>query len=261
MSRATAVAHKLSGTTGAVGALALGRLPAHGRGAAVLCYHDVGPDPDNSTDYFVSARRLRRQLQAIAGWGLQFVDLRELVDLLEVGVSLDGLVAVTFDDALAGVRGHALEVLAELRVPATVFVVTDVRGVDPPFWPGAGRTLRTDELQELRAAGIRLGSHTCTHPSLTELDDDGLRDELERSRHDLETLTGGDCDLLAYPSGHHDERVERAAEAAGYRAAFTFSFGRVTATSDRYALPRFCMGPGHHRARLAYQLSRPPSAW
>ncbi len=243
------------------GALAGRSLPITGRGAAVLCYHDVGTDRENSTDYYVSPSRLRAQLEAIATWGLRFVDLREVLDRLERGTSLDGLVAVTFDDALAGVLDHALDVLQELRVPATVFVVTDVRGVVPPFWPGAQRTLRTDELRELSAAGIRLGSHTCVHRSLTELDDEQLRDELVRSRGDLEHLTGETCDLLAYPFGHHDGRVKLAAEDAGFRAACTFSFGRVTAGSDRYALPRFCMGPGHHRARLAYQLSRPPYAW
>jgi peptidoglycan/xylan/chitin deacetylase (PgdA/CDA1 family) len=243
------------------GALAGRALPMADRGAAVLCYHDVGRGPDRAIDYFVSADQLRRQLHAITTWGLRFVDLREIVDRLERGRPLDGLVAVTFDDALAGVREHALPVLAELRVPATVFVVTDVRGVDPPFWPGARRTLRTTELLDLTSAGIRLGSHSRTHASLTQLDDDRLHDELRQSRAELSDLTGDACDLLAYPSGHHDARVRRAAEAAGYRAACTFTFGRVTPGSNRYAMARFCMGPAHHRARLAYQLSRPPSAW
>jgi peptidoglycan/xylan/chitin deacetylase (PgdA/CDA1 family) len=243
------------------GALAGRPLPITGRGTAVLCYHDVGTDRESSTDYFVSPSRLRAQLESIAAWGLRFVDLREVLDYLERGASLDGMVAVTFDDALAGVLEHGLGVLQDLRVPATVFAVTGVRGVDPPFWPDARRTLRTGELRELTAAGIRLGSHTCVHRSLTELDDEQLRDELVRSRADLEELTGDTCDLLAYPFGHHDARVRLAVEDAGYRAACTFTFGRVTARSDRYALSRFCMGPGHHRARLAYHLSRPPAAW
>jgi peptidoglycan/xylan/chitin deacetylase (PgdA/CDA1 family) len=252
---------KRRGLAGMAGALAGRALPTTGRGGAVLCYHDVGHERDATTDYFVSADQLRRQLRAISAWGLRFVDLPELVERLERGSSLDGLVAVTFDDALAGVHEHALPVLTELRVPATVFVVTDVRGVDPPFWPGARRTLGTAELLELRAAGIRLGSHSRTHTSLTGLADDRLHDELVRSRAELADLTGDECDLLAYPSGHHDARVEHAAEAAGYRAACTFTFGRVTPGSNRYAIDRFCMGPSHHRARLAYHLSRPPTAW
>jgi hypothetical protein len=72
---------------------------------------------------------------------------------------------------------------------------------------------------------------------------------------------GPPVDLLAYPSGHHDADVERAAAGAGYRAAFTFSFGRVVAATDPFAIPRFCIGPDHDAFRLARQLARPPAAW
>jgi peptidoglycan/xylan/chitin deacetylase (PgdA/CDA1 family) len=256
-----AMARKRRGLLGGAGALMGRPLPVTGRGAVVLCYHDVGSERTSATDYVVSAARLRSQLEAIASWGLRFVQLEEVISGLEAGTPLDGLVAVTFDDALVGVLEHGLNVLLDLRVPATVFVVTDVRGVDPPFWPGAQRTLDPDELRALCVAGIRLGSHTRSHPSLTDIDDERLRDELVRSREELEELTAGPCDMLAYPFGHHDDRVRNAAIEAGYRAACAFNFGRVTSQADRYALPRFCMGPGHHRIRLAYQLARPSWAW
>jgi peptidoglycan/xylan/chitin deacetylase (PgdA/CDA1 family) len=227
----------------------------------VLCYHDVGTDPANTTNYYVSPAQLREQLEAIASWGMTFVALDEIVDRLVRGASLDGLVAVTFDDGLVGVRDHALDILRDLSIPPTVFVVSAVQGVGPPFWPGAQRTLRADELRALSASGVRLGSHTLTHPSLPELDDRALRDQLVRSREDIEAITGGPCDLLAYPFGHQDPRVREAARSAGFTAASTFTFGRVEPTTDRYLIPRFCMGPQHHRARLAYQLSRPAWAW
>lgn len=255
------MARKRQGVVGGAAALMGWPLPVVGRGAAVLCYHDVDSDRTNSTDYVVSPTRLRAQLEAIASWGLRFVDLKEVIDGLERDTPLDGLVAVTFDDALVGVLDHALDVLLDLGVPATVFVVTDVRGVDPPFWPGAQRTMNAEELQALCAVGVRLGSHTRAHTSLTETDDPRLRDELVRSREELEEFTGKTCDVLAYPFGHHNARVRLAAVEAGYRAACTFTFGRVTAHTDRYALPRFCMGPGHHRTRLAFQLARPSRAW
>lgn len=256
-----ALAQKRHGLMDTARALAGRPLPTAGNGAAVLCYHDVGTDPANQTDYYVSPTQFRAQLEAIASWGLRFVDLGDVVDRLGAGASLDGLVAVTFDDALVGVRYHALEILHDLGIPATVFVVTEVLGVDPPFWPGAAPTLDADGLRALDTAGVRLGSHTLTHPSLTDLDEETLRVELVRSREALEDLTGNAGDVLAYPFGHHDGRVRTAAREAGYRAACTFSFGRVTAGTDRYAIPRFCMGSQHHRARLAYQLARPSWAW
>ena len=87
--------------------------------------------------------------------GSTIVPLAEIVDRLAAGRELDGLVAITFDDALLGVLEHAAPILEAHRVPATVFVVTDVVGVDPPFWPGAARTLTTDELPRAHRVGPR----------------------------------------------------------------------------------------------------------
>ena len=246
------------------------RLPTKGLGAAVLCYHDIGVDPKNATDYYVSPERLRSHLEWIRGWGLTFVPLAEIVDRLAAGRDLDGLVAITFDDALVGVQEYAAPILESLRVPATVFVVSDVLGIDPPFWPGAQRTLSTTELQAVSATGLMtLGSHTCAHASLPDVDNDERRHELRDSRAAIAAIVDGSVassvtapvDLLAYPSGHHDAETEQAAAGAGYRAAFTFSFGRVTATTNPFAIPRFCIGPEHDSFRLARQLARPLSAW
>jgi peptidoglycan/xylan/chitin deacetylase (PgdA/CDA1 family) len=262
MSRAAAVARKLSGTPGAATALTLGRLPVRGRGAAVLCYHDVGTDPANRTDYYLGPDRFRSHLEWLRAWGLSIVPLGEIVDRLAAGRELDGLVAITFDDALLGELEHAAPALEAYRAPATVFVVSGVVGVDPPFWPGATRTLDRDELRALTDSGlVTLGSHTTTHASLPDVDAEVRTAELCESRAWLETLTGAAVDVLAYPFGHHDPASEAAARAAGYRAACTFTFGRVTAGTPAMALPRFCIGPMHDRFRLARQLARAASAW
>src|SRR5262249_11216684 len=56
------------------------------------------------------------------------------------------------------------------------------------------------------------------HPTLTKVDDAELRDELVSSKEEIERLTGVACTSIAYPKGRADERVVRAAEAAGYAA-------------------------------------------
>lgn len=238
------------------------RIPTRGHGAAVLCYHDIGNDRTNRTDYYVLPDLFASHLEWIRAWGFTIVPLAEIVDRLLGGRDLDGLVAITFDDALAGVQEYAARLLTTAHVPATVFVVTDVLGVEPPFWPGAARTLDAQELRTLAETGlITLGSHTKTHASLPDIDHDDRATELRESREMLETLTAGPVDLLAYPSGHHDDLTEEASAGAGYRAAFTFTFGRVTPATNPYAIPRFCISPAHDKFRLARQLARAASAW
>jgi peptidoglycan/xylan/chitin deacetylase (PgdA/CDA1 family) len=68
-------------------------------------------------------------------------------------------------------------------------------------------------------AGWEVGSHTCSHPHLTTLDDLALADELERSKAACERGIGTECRSLAYPYGDVDERVVAACARAGYSAA------------------------------------------
>lgn len=262
MTAARDLLHKASGLPTGAFALLTDRLPVRGHGAAVLCYHDIGDDPANRTDYYLGPDRLRSHVEWLRGWGLTIVPLTEIVDRLETGRDLDGLVAITFDDALLGVGTDGARVLEELGVPATVFVVSHDLGVEPPFWEGASRTLTAEELRDLTASGlIRLGSHTSHHIELPDADPATRALELEESRAELEAITGTAVELFAYPSGHHDAASEAAVCAAGYRAGFTFTFGRVTPTTSAFAIPRFCMTAAHDRLRLARQLARPPHRW
>jgi peptidoglycan/xylan/chitin deacetylase (PgdA/CDA1 family) len=113
-----------------------------------------------------------------------------------------------------------------------VFVATDFAGADPMAWPGIDRWLggpyerelagmSWDELGELAEAGWEIGSHTRSHPHLTQLDDAALVAELRESREACQERLGRLCRSLAYPYGDVDDRVVKAAREAGYEAAGT----------------------------------------
>lgn len=227
----------------------------------MLAYHDVGEDPTNHTSYYVSPARLRHQLTTLAGFGLRYVHLGELVDRLEAGERVDGLAAVVFDDGLAGVHHHALPVLCELGVPATVFVVAGALGAEPPWWPGAARTMTESEVLEVASAGMAIESHTLSHVSLPSLRRGALVEELATSRARLEDLVGKPVRVVAYPFGHFDARVREVSEQSGYRAGFSFLNGRVRSGDDPFRYPRLNMWDGQGRLRLAYHVARPSASW
>jgi len=229
------------------------------KGGLVLAYHDVYPA---SAGYHVSADQLAQQLQLLRSAGLRIVPLTSIVDALEAGREVDDLAAVTFDDALIGVAELAVPVLQRLAVPATVFAVARRLGAEPDWTDGYQRTLSEAELCDLAGLpGIAIGSHASTHRSLPTLDDRELEQELRGGRTFLEDLVGQPVDLLAYPFGHHDERVRRAAVVAGFRAGFTFLNGRCEHGQDRFRLPRLTMGAHLGRLRLAYHVGRDAASW
>ncbi|WP_148611761.1 polysaccharide deacetylase family protein [Nocardioides rubriscoriae] len=244
---------------GAAGRLATGRA-ARG-GAVVLCYHDVVADDAVADGLEVTASALRSHLRTVRSLGFRIVALGEISERVTRGEPVDGLAAVAFDDALAGVARHAMPVLVDLEVPASLMTVSTGWGRRPPWWPGAARTMTRAELVEAVAHGLELAAHTRTHASLADLDAARLADEVGGCRAELEDVTGHRITQFAYPFGHHDRAVREAVEAAGFTAAYTFLNGRITLGDDLLRLPRLTMGAHHTRARLAYHLGRSPASW
>ena len=134
--------------------------------------------------------------------------------------------------------------LTALRWPSTVFLVTQLVGKRDEWSKGqnpSGTThplMGAHHIHELRAQGFSFHSHTRTHPDLRTLDDTALQDQLVGARSDLQNLLGEDVDYLAYPYGRYDERVLRAAQQAGYRAAFSVQPGFNRRDIDRFRLRR-----------------------
>ena len=193
----------------------------------VLCYHAVSerwPAPLS-----VTPQAFERQLELLVRRGYEGATFRDAA----LAARSRKTVAITFDDAYVSVLELARPILDRLGLPATVFVPTDwpARG-QPMCWPGIEqwmggpfepelRPLTWEQLSELDAHGWEIGSHTRSHPHLTELEDATLEAELRESRAECERRLGRPCTTLAYPYGDYDARVAAAAGRAGYEAAGT----------------------------------------
>lgn len=193
----------------------------------VLCYHAVSEQWPS--ELAVTPANLERQLGHLVQRGYRGATFTAAVTTVPAAPT----VVVTFDDAYRSVATLAAPILARLRIPGTAFVPTAFIGRGEPMswrgieewkdgpWADELLPMNERELRELADAGWEIGSHTHSHPRLTELDDAELRGELEQSRTICEQLLGQPCTALAYPYGDYDPRVVRAAAAAGYRSAAT----------------------------------------
>ncbi len=190
--------------------------------AIVLCYHALSPTWQAALS--TTAERFDEQLALLVSRGYRGVTFSELVDSPDAGRTF----AVTFDDAYLSVLQVARPILDRYGLAATVFAPTD--GVDaerPLKWPGIDQwhggpherdlvPMTWEQLRSLAAAGWEVGSHTATHPHLTQVEDAALREELVRSKARCEEQMQSPCPTLAYPYGDVDARVVGAAARAGY---------------------------------------------
>jgi peptidoglycan/xylan/chitin deacetylase (PgdA/CDA1 family) len=194
------------------------------RDVLVLCYHAVSDTWP--ADLALSAAQLGRQLEYLTGRGYRGSTFSDAVAAPPHPRTL----VVTFDDAYSSTLTRAKPVLDRLGLPGTVFVPTAFPGTRAPLtWPGIDQwlggpheaelePLGWPELASLRDAGWEVGSHTVSHPHLTQLDDDALARELAESRAAC-TEHLGPCRSIAYPYGDVDQRVVSATRAVGYEAA------------------------------------------
>jgi peptidoglycan/xylan/chitin deacetylase (PgdA/CDA1 family) len=196
-------------------------------------YHQVAEsNNDWEARYFITPRNFAAHMHALARKGYRAVNIDALVGWLGGGPALpEKSILITFDDGFRGVREHALPVLEEMGWPFSVFLVSDLIGMqddwDLEFNP-SGATyplLDADEIRDMERRGVSFHSHTRSHASLPDLDDARLADQLAGSRATLMELLGHDVPYLAYPFGHLDDRVEAAARTAGYHAAFSTRSG------------------------------------
>jgi peptidoglycan/xylan/chitin deacetylase (PgdA/CDA1 family) len=186
----------------------------------VLAYHLIrAVDPAHDPHHLaVAPDAFRAQVRALQRRGYAFVTMAEL------GRRLDrarGLCALTFDD---GAADELPALLAELGVPATLYVCPGLLGEPYPFLAReAGvRLLTAGELAALAARGdVELGSHTLRHTVLAAAGAAEARREMAASRQALQELAGAPVGTFAYPECGYSPACPAAARDAGYATAVT----------------------------------------
>lgn len=186
-------------------------------------YHHVCPReripaqqaPLEGWQYNIAPELFRRQLRIIQQRGWKFVSLADYTAALLAGTAKSHrLAAITFDDGWLDNWEFAVPVLAEMKLPATVFVVSsEMANVS------VDRRMTAAQVRQLAGYGIAVGAHSRTHPRLTSLNASDLHTEVYGSRCDLQDLTGTAVQFFAYPGGRFNRSVVDAVQAAGYAAA------------------------------------------
>ncbi len=180
----------------------------------ILMYHRVADVAENSLA--VTPSRFAEQMAWLKRHGLRGVGVGTLVDAMRAGRHR-GLVGITFDDGYDNLVEAALPALLRHGFTATMFIVSGLLGGtnewdEDPVWP----LMSAEQVRELAAAGMEIGSHTITHLRLAGADADQLKAEVNDSKASLGDLIGAAIRGFAYPYGSMDAAAQQAVRDAGY---------------------------------------------
>jgi len=221
----------------------------------IVYYHRIGACDRVSKPSVCFEQELRYLKQ-----NFECLTLRDLCWRLDAEERLSRPAAViTFDDGYRDNYTLAYPLLKLLGIPATFFVTTGYVGTQQVFphdaraecqgW--AGRSdwpkLQWEDVREMQASGMEIGSHTVTHANLGRCTAAQIQAEVEGSLADLKRELGDQPRAFCFPWGGENDRSDLAVAAiqkAGYYAAVTTTCGEVSQRSDRFQLPRIDVGNG-----------------
>lgn len=243
----------------------------------ILMYHSISDDsePDASPYYKTntSPALFAQQVRWLSDEGFRSVGLEEGLQLAQQGrLGEEKVVAFTFDDGFRDFRDAAFPVLNAHGYTATVFLPTAFIGHSRQSFKNR-ECLTWKEVCDLRAQGIRFGSHTVSHPVLYKSSWGRIKEQLSVSKKTMELELGETITGFAYPYAfpQQDQRFadafKKILEAEGYRCGLTTMIGRVQAGDDLFSLKRLPVNNCDDRSLLlakvngAYDWFAYPQGW
>ena len=199
----------------------IGDLSTKGR-IPVLLYHSIGT---SGSVISITPSEFRVQMAYLNATGYKTISLTDFLGYLRsVTVSHEKIVVLTFDDGFKNNYTEAFPILREYGFTATIFLTTDFldrvcsweKHDSIPRFP----LLSWDEIKEMSDYGIDFESHTCSHPYLSRLTREEMRNELLESKMVIETALNKPVTFLCHPYGDSSRETQEAARECGYVGAF-----------------------------------------
>lgn len=203
-------------------------------------YHKLGPRPSGTRlkGLYVSERLFRKQLQELRRADFSTPEYDGVVD----SPANSSRIILTFDDGFENVLRYGLEPLRENGFRAIQFLVADKLGKTNDWETCEGEAeeplMNFSQINEWIAAGNEIGSHTLTHPKLTQISRDQAREEIVASKKRLEDAFGFPIRHFCYPYGDFNNSIEEIVKEAGYATACTTNPGMNGASTEPYRLKR-----------------------
>ncbi len=209
----------------------------------ILLYHRLGPTvADGMT---ITTTVFESHMKYLHDNGYTVIPLRRLVDhyLGKAPAPPPKSVVIVADDGHKSVYEYMLPVIRRYRYPVTLFIY-------PSAISNAKYAMTWDQLRELKKTGLfDLQSQTYWHPNFKrekrkltpEAYEKLVETQLKKAKVKIESETGGQVNLLAWPFGIYDDYLLKKAAQAGYVATFTIERRHATPSDPVMKLPRYLL--------------------
>lgn len=144
---------------------------------------------------------------------------------------MNTMVSLTFDDGWKSTLDHAVPILDQANIKGTFYAIAH-----PPEKGYKKEQYATlQELKSLYEAGHEIGSHTLTHPHLTEIPVADMEQEITHSVAHFESQ-GILTNTFAYPYGQHNGSIIKIVQQTGFVGARSIRIGYNDKNTDRFRL-------------------------
>jgi len=165
-------------------------------------------------------------------------------------------------------RALAIRVLGNMKEISALTQAAMIRRLEKAWnmpsdhaYPADCRPMNWDQLREMRAAGLEIGSHGVNHWMLSKLPREELEREVFDSRNALLRELGPMALLMSYPVGSNrafDREVIEVTRDAGFDLACSYISGtNLQPASNRYSLYRIAVERYYGKAWFAALLALP----
>lgn len=228
--------------------LRLARIP-------ILMYHYVSiPPPDADAirlDLSVTPQAFDEQMAFLKYQGYNTVRVSDIAEHLLFGAPLpEKPIALTFDDGYADAPEFVLPILKKYGMVGTIYVI-------PGFIENNKRGYATwQQLSEMAAVGIEIGSHTMDHPDLRGKTIAYQNAQIAGAKQIIEArMPGVIVKTFCYPAGKYDGTTFAVLKLSGYLGAVTEIQGLRQTNDDILEMRRLRIRGSYSLTDYAYWLN------
>lgn len=226
------------------------RRASGGVSAPILMYHVINPAPAGAKfpGLYVSGEEFAEQMRALASAGFHAVTMDQLLANWMHGTPLPGKpVVLSFDNGYQSQLTNAEPVLHSHGW-------VGVENIQLTGLPPSQGGLSHRQVSQLVADGWELDTQGISHADLIAISPSALHEQVFVARQQLQRRYHVPVNWFCYPSGHYDQAVVEAVEAAGFVGSTTVVPGWASPSRDSYRLPRLRVLGGTSGAQLVGQV-------